>query len=140
LSSDFQYHGALDRAAKLAFLRRLDVLSMPATYDEPKGFPLLEAMATGVPVVQPRRGSFTEIVTRTGGGLLVDADDAEQLADGLYALFQDRDRQKELGQRGRRGVRAHYSIARSADRLIEEYQSLVAGRESSVTLSRECQS
>jgi len=138
VSRDFQYHGALDRAAKLAFLRRLDVLSMPATYDEPKGFPLLEAMASGVPVVQPRRGSFTEIVTRTGGGLLVDADDVEQLADGLFALFQDRDRRLELGRRGRAGVRTHYSIANSANRLLEEYQSIVDGRESSVTLSRKC--
>ncbi len=44
---------------------------------------LLEAMACGVPVVQPRRGAFTEIVERTGGGLLVQPDDAESLADGI---------------------------------------------------------
>ena len=46
---------------------------MPATYAEPKGLSLLEAMANGVPVVQPRRGAFPEIVERTGGGLLVAA-------------------------------------------------------------------
>ena len=46
-------------------------MSVPATYDEPKGVSLLEAMACGVPVVQPRRGAFTEIVEKTGGGLLV---------------------------------------------------------------------
>ena len=50
---------------KLSFLRSLDMLSVPATYDEPKGFFLLEAMASGVPVVQPRRGSFPEIVEKT---------------------------------------------------------------------------
>ena len=65
----------LDREEKIAFLRRLDVLSVPATYDEPKGMFLLEAMACGVPVVQPRRGGFTEIVEKTGGGLLVEPDD-----------------------------------------------------------------
>ncbi len=60
---------------KLAFLRSIDVLSVPATYDEPKGVFLLEAMASGVPVVQPRRGAFTEVVEKTGGGLLVAPDD-----------------------------------------------------------------
>ena len=49
LAGEFTYRGAVDRAGKLAFLRSLDVLSVPATYDEPKGVFLLEAMASGVP-------------------------------------------------------------------------------------------
>ena len=61
-SGEFHYRGVLERAEKIAFLRGLDVMSMPATYDEPKGVSLLEAMACGVPLVQPRRGAFTEIV------------------------------------------------------------------------------
>ena len=80
---EFTYRGAVDRDGKLAFLRSLDVLSVPATYDEPKGVFLLEAMASGVPVVQPRRGAFTEIVEKTGGGLLVAPDDPSALADGI---------------------------------------------------------
>ena len=90
LADEFTYHGAVDRDGKLAFLQTLDVLSVPATYDEPKGMFLLEAMASGVPVVQPRRGAFTEIVEKTGGGLLVPPDDPAALADGLLSLWQDR--------------------------------------------------
>src|SRR4051812_32755659 len=71
LANEFMYHGSVDRDAKLEFLRSLDVLSVPATYEEPKGVFLLEAMGEGVPVVQPRRGAFTEIVEHTAGGLLV---------------------------------------------------------------------
>ena len=41
---EFTYHGAVDRDGKLAFLQSLDVLSVPAPYDEPKGVFLLEAM------------------------------------------------------------------------------------------------
>src|SRR5580704_1929504 len=81
LSGDVAYRGEVDRAGKIAFLRELDVLSVPATYDEPKGVFLLESMACGVPVVQPRRGAFTEVVEKTGGGLLVRADDVEGLAE-----------------------------------------------------------
>jgi len=51
----FRYRGVLDRQEKIEFLQSLDVLSVPATYDEPKGIFLLEAMANGVPVAQPRR-------------------------------------------------------------------------------------
>ena len=69
LGDEFMYHGALNRDDKLAFLRTLDVMSVPAP-DEPKGVSVLEAMAVGVPVVQPRWGSFTEMVEKTGGGLL----------------------------------------------------------------------
>ena len=59
------------------------MFSVPTTYDEPKGMFLLEALANGVPVVQPRRGAFPEIVSKTGGGLLVGRDDPAALADGL---------------------------------------------------------
>jgi glycosyltransferase involved in cell wall biosynthesis len=99
---------------------------VPATYDEPKGVFLLEAMASGVPVVQPRRGAFTEIVTKTGGGLLVAPDDPSALAHGLYDLWRDRSLARALGQRGAHGVRAHYSIAHAADRLLEVYNKLVS--------------
>jgi len=126
LAGEFTYHGAVDRDGKLAFLQTLDVLSVPATYDEPKGVFLLEAMASGVPVVQPRRGAFTEIVEKTGGGLLVPPADPAALADGLYELWKDRAKADALGARGFQGVRAHYSIERSTDRLMGVYESLVA--------------
>jgi glycosyltransferase involved in cell wall biosynthesis len=125
LDQEFTYHGALDREGKLAFLRSLDVLSVPATYDEPKGLFLLEAMASGVPVVQPRRGAFVEVVERTGGGLLVHKDDASALADGLHQLWADPVGRNVLGDLAFSGVRKRYSIGASADRLIGLYGELI---------------
>ncbi|MEK6410135.1 MAG: glycosyltransferase family 4 protein [Acidobacteriota bacterium] len=127
LGGEFQYRGVLDRDAKIAFLKGLDVMSVPATYDEPKGMSLLEAMAAGVPVVQPRRGSFTEIIERTGGGLLVDKFDAESLAAGLQALIESPPLAAELSQRAFAGVREHYSASSMARRAIEAFTS-AAGR------------
>jgi glycosyltransferase involved in cell wall biosynthesis len=124
LAGEFTYHGAVDRAGKIAFLRSLDVLSVPAPYEEPKGTFLLEAMAAGVPVVQPRRGAFPEIVDKTGGGVIVAPGDAEALADALLALANDRVRLAELGRRAYDGVREHYSIKHSVDRLLEVYGSV----------------
>ncbi len=128
LGDEFSYRGALDRAGKLAFLHGLDVLSVPATYDEPKGMFLLEAMASGVPVVQPRRGGFIEVVEKTGGGLLVDIprpDSPDSLAEALHRLWSDRGLLRTLSARAFEGVRAHYTIEQSASRLIDVYTALL---------------
>jgi len=124
LGGEFHYRGAVERADKIAFLRSLDVMSMPATYDEPKGVSLLEAMACGVPLVQPRRGSFTEIVEKTGGGLLVQPDDPRSLADGILKLSRDPNLAQELSANAFRGVREHYTAAHMADKVLEAYSDL----------------
>jgi glycosyltransferase involved in cell wall biosynthesis len=128
LAHEFRYRGVLDRAHKIDFLRSLDILSVPSTYDEPKGIFLLEAMANGVPVVQPRRGSFPEIVNRTGGGILVEPDDPDSLGQGILAMWRDPARVRELGDKGAQGVRAHYSAARMAERALEVYTSVTGAR------------
>jgi glycosyltransferase involved in cell wall biosynthesis len=124
LQDEFTYRGEVDRAGKRAFLRELDVLSVPATYDEPKGIFLLEAMASGVPVLQPRRGAFIEVVNKTGGGVLVDSDDPDALASGLHSLWVDRASRERLARAAYDGVRAHYTIAHSTDRLVAVYGSI----------------
>ena len=113
LQHEFTYRGEVDRRGKVKFLHSLDVMSMPATYDEPKGFTLLEAMASGVPVVEPRRGALEEIVERTGGGLLVPPDNPDALADALCRLWSDRSLRQPLGRSGQQGVREHYTLERS---------------------------
>ena len=129
LAEEFHYRGALDRQQKIAFLRKLDVLSVPATYDEPKGMFLLEAMACGVPLVQPGRGAFTEILEKTGAGLLVEPDDSQKLAEGILRLFNDPALAETLGQNGFQKVREYYGVAHMADRALEVYESLVSKME-----------
>jgi glycosyltransferase involved in cell wall biosynthesis len=125
LDGEFHYRGVLDRAGKIAFLRNLDVMSVPATYDEPKGVSLLEAMACGVPLVQPRRGSFTEIVENTGGGLLVQPDDSQSLAEGILKIVRNKQFAEELSANGFRGVREQYSAANMADKVLECYSATI---------------
>jgi len=122
LGDEFQYGGSLDREQKIEFLRSLDVLSVPTVYAEPKGLFLLEAMACGVPVVQPRHGAFPEMLAKTSGGLLVNPDDPQSLAEGLYRLCRSPTLRAELGNNGYEGVRQHYSARRSAERMLEVYE------------------
>ena len=125
LGEEFTYRGVLNRQQKISFLQTLNVLSVPATYNEPKGIFLLEAMACGVPVVQPRRGGFTEIIKRTGGGLLVEPDDVDSLAEGLLKIARDPEIAKRLTADAFTKVREHYSVTRMADSALEVYTEMV---------------
>ncbi len=128
LGGEFHYHGVLDRGHKIDFLRSLDVLSVPSTYDEPKGIFLLEAMANGVPVVQPRRGAFPEMLSKTGGGILVEPDDAVSLAEGLLRLRKDTELRAALGRQGAEGVREHYSVSKMTARALQVFTEIAAAR------------
>jgi len=121
LGGEFEYAGAPDRKAKFAFLRGLDVLSVPSPYHEPKGLYLLEAMACGVPVVQPPHGAFPELIARTGGGLLASSEAPADLATRIMNVWQQPDQARELGRHGRAGVMAHYTVARMADAALAAY-------------------
>jgi glycosyltransferase involved in cell wall biosynthesis len=127
LVDEFRYHGSVDRSQKIEFLRNLDLFSVPTTYVEPKGLFLLEAMACGVPVVQPDHGAFREMITKTGGGLFFPPVDPGSLADILYGLWKEPALREHLGQNGFDGVRQYYGIARSADRMLEVYESSRSG-------------
>jgi glycosyltransferase involved in cell wall biosynthesis len=116
-----EYVASPDRATKLAFLRNLDVLSVPTTYREPKGLYILEALANGVPVVQPRHGSFPELIEATGGGLLVNPNDPTDLARGLSEMLND-DLRVRLGRQGKEAVHSRFTAANMARETLSVYE------------------
>jgi glycosyltransferase involved in cell wall biosynthesis len=126
LGSRFHYHGAVDREGKIRFLQSIDVLSVPSVYREPKGMFLFEAMANGVPVVQPRHGAYPEILEKTGAGLLFEPGDVSGLAGALQRLRHDTQLARELGRQGFSRVREHYSIERMAQRTLAVYEHVRA--------------
>jgi glycosyltransferase involved in cell wall biosynthesis len=111
-----------DHASKLRFLQSLDILSVPTTYREPKGLYILEALANGVPVVQPRHGSFPELIEATGGGLLVEPDNPADLAKGLRRLLDDPGHRRELARKGQEAVHGRFHAANMASETVAVYQ------------------
>jgi len=103
---------------KAAFLSQLDVLSVPTDFLEPKGMPVLEAMANGVPVVQPAHGAFPEMIQSTGGGKLVPPKNPQALAEALAELANPELR-FPLAEQAWHGVRQHYGTQHMAQRTIE---------------------
>jgi glycosyltransferase involved in cell wall biosynthesis len=131
LAGEFEYAGTVDRETKARLLASFDVLSVPSGYHEPKGLYLLEAMATGVPVVQPNHGAFPELIDRTGGGLLAKSERPHDVADALMEIWRNPAQAAHLGSRGAEGVRAHHTITRMTDRMLEVYGELTGARQPS---------
>jgi glycosyltransferase involved in cell wall biosynthesis len=124
LADEFHYAGTVDRGGKTRFLHSVDVLCVPSGYHEPKGMYLLEAMASGVPVVQPNHGAFPEILSKTGGGVLSASERPADVASAIMEIWRDPVRAAELGARGIEGVRRHYTIAQMADAMEQVYGEL----------------
>ncbi len=131
LAADFEYVESPDHASKVRFLQSIDVLSVPTTYRDPKGLYVLEAWANGVPVVQPRHGSFTELIEAAGGGLLVEPGDIPGLAAALRTLLADRPAAAELGRKAQAVVRERFtarSMAEATVAVLAQYTNPLAPR------------
>ncbi len=117
----WRYWGSVDRHQKIEFLRGLDVLSVPTVYHEPKGIYVLEALAAGVPVVQPEHGAFPELLAATEGGRLVRPGDAAHLSEVLHELLSDPEAAAQLGRTGRQRVLERFGADAMADAMLEVY-------------------
>jgi glycosyltransferase involved in cell wall biosynthesis len=121
LLGDFTHVETPDHASKVRFFHDIDVLCVPTTYREPKGLYILEALANGVPVVQPGHGSFPELIEATGGGILVAPDDSADLARGLRRLVEDLNFADELATRGKAVVHERFHAQRMAEETVAVY-------------------
>jgi glycosyltransferase involved in cell wall biosynthesis len=105
-------------AEKIAFYQGLTVFSVPAHYGEAFGLYVLEALAAGVPVVQPRHAGFPELIESTGGGLLCEPDNVPALADAIASLLHAPERRRQLGERGQQVVHQQFSNERMAENFV----------------------
>jgi glycosyltransferase involved in cell wall biosynthesis len=115
----------LGREEKVEFLRGLTVFSVPAVYSEAFGLYVLEAMAAGVPVVQPRHAAFPEVVEATGGGRLFEPRDVESLAQALEELLLDPGAAQAIGATGRAAVFERYSMERLAGEYLDVTREMI---------------
>ncbi|MEK7781009.1 MAG: glycosyltransferase family 4 protein, partial [Verrucomicrobiota bacterium] len=112
----------LTRAEKVDFLRGLTVLSVPALYGEAFGLYVIEALAAGVPVVQPRHAAFSELIEATGGGVLCEPGDAKSLADKVEELLLNPGQAQALGAIGQKAVHDKFSVAAMTREMLRVFE------------------
>ena len=126
LKGRVEFNGEVDRDTKLRLIDSCDVFSVPTVYKETKGVPVLEALARGVPVVQPAHGSFPELLQLTSGGLLAEPDDPAALAAGMHELLRDDRKRRQLGDAGRQAVRQGFTEEHMAGNMLKVYEGVLA--------------
>jgi len=124
--ADVEFLPLFDPASKLEFLRSLSVLSVPEDKPVAYGLYVLEALAMGVPVVEPAQGCFPETLALTGGGVLYEPNTPERLAEALTPLLLDPQAARRLGAEGRAGVVKAFDIQRTAQEMVRLYGQVVA--------------
>lgn len=87
---------------------------------------MLEAMASGLPVVSTRVSGSTETIDKTNAGLVVEIGQMDQLADALVRLVADPVLRKQMGLTGRSIIEKRYSIELVAARHEQLYLNLLA--------------
>ena len=117
--------GTANRQQKLDFFRSISVFSVPGIYPDPKGLPMLEALASGVPVVQPEHGAYPELVEATQGGLLHKPENHHDLAEKLAHLLRNAVMRETFRTQGRAAIHANFSAKRMASDTVSIYESLL---------------
>jgi glycosyltransferase involved in cell wall biosynthesis len=116
--------GWLEPSALGALLRGASVLAFPSLY-EGFGFPPLEAMAAGVPVVASRAGSLPEVLGT--GASMVDVGDPDGLAEALERVLDDPLLRQRMIRAGAERA-ASFSWERCGDGLAQLYRDVAGGR------------
>lgn len=119
LSSRVDWTPNLTRDQKIAFLRGLTLFSVPVIYEEAFGLYVIEAMACGIPVVQPDAAAFSEIVAATGGGICVPPRDAAALVRGWRQLLDHPAERARLGNAARLSVEKHYGARTMCEQFTQ---------------------
>ncbi len=121
---DCHFQPDFNRERRIDFLASLTLLSVPVLAGGAFGSFVTEAMAAGVPVVQPDTGSFPEIIAASGGGVLYHPNTPSRLDETIAELLSDQPRLEALARAGAESARNLYSIQIMGGRLKKIYAEL----------------
>jgi glycosyltransferase involved in cell wall biosynthesis len=117
-------HGDVPNTALPAFYRDAAAFVFPSEWQEPFGIPVVEAMASGIPVVGSRGGGIVESIENGRTGFLVERGDVRGFAEALLALLQDSNLRRAMGENGRKRA-CLWSWDRTIEALLSLYGSIV---------------
>lgn len=130
LDSRVRFHGPVPHSEISSFFRGADLFVQPSLADaggdrEGLGVTLLEAMATGVPVVASRSGGIPDVLEDAEHGILVEPGNPAVLAEGLHTLWTSPERRR-MAEAARARVSERFSWDSIADRFADLYTRLLS--------------
>ena len=119
-----RFAGYVPQADTAAWYRSADVFALSSDFDNSPNV-VLEAMATGLPIVSTDVGGLRDYVTPTAGGTLTPKGDAPAFAAALLEWLSNRERRAAAGRFNRQDTLARFSWSISAQNMLAVYQRVV---------------
>jgi glycosyltransferase involved in cell wall biosynthesis len=126
ISKNVTFTGLVPHLQLVNFYRNADVF-VNSSFSEAFGMPLIEAMATKVPVVAPLVGGIKEIVENGKTGIIVEPCDDNSLAEAILSLLSDKNLRESMGEAARRRAVEIFSWERIVERLLRLYKNTCVG-------------
>ena len=123
LADRVNFVGQVYHSTTVDYYRKADLLINPSL-SEAFGMTLVEAMASGTPVVATRVGGMVEIIEQSRGGKLVEPNNADELAGAILELLSNPVEYQALRARGQKSVRDLFTWERTANDLVTHYRRL----------------
>ena len=127
LSGVVRFAGYVDQSDLPPWYRAADVFALSSDFDNSPNV-LLEAMASGLPVVATDVGGVPDFLEAPAGGALVPKGDAASMGAQILELLDNDVRRRETGAFNRRQAVTKFSWHRSAEQLLAAYERAMAAR------------
>jgi 1,4-alpha-glucan branching enzyme len=124
LAEHAQFLGFLADMDKHYLLQHAELFVAPSLY-EPFGISLLEAMASGTPVIVSEVGGLTEIVKHGVNGCIVPPDNVRALAFQIMELLQSPEYRIQLAKTAKANVAIDFNLSHIADTTVKCYRTLI---------------
>ena len=121
---DVVFTGGVSETELPRYYQTADVCCFPATGNESQGYVLLEAMASGKPVVASNIEGYASVVTHGVEGLLTLPKDSDAIALSLVHILADENMRRSMGESARLSA-DHYSWDRIARKVMSYYERLL---------------
>jgi glycosyltransferase involved in cell wall biosynthesis len=126
LENDVFWAEEFEGEERQKFFDSVRLISVPVLNGEAFGLYQLEAIASGIPMIQPALGAFPEVINLSGGGVIYGDNKPELLAEALGELIFDDIRLQELSASGIAGVKAHFDIHAQARKMVAVYENVLS--------------
>lgn len=129
LTDSVEFIDDFSTGSRNGFLNRVTLLSVPVRQGEAFGIYLTEAMAAGIPVVQPPLGAFPEIIEKSGGGIIYPENTPESLASALNELLGDPQKLQKLSSQARNSIEGSFNINHLAAEMNNIYKEVINNKQ-----------
>lgn len=127
LTKNVEFHGFIDEDKITEYYSRANVFVLPSISSVQEGFGIvaLEALACKTPVITTEIVGVSSDLKKENAGIIIPPRDPDALAAAIIKILSNNDMQREMGENGRRLVKAKYTWKSIAELMEKVYNELI---------------